>query len=48
MVKIFLLILFFVFSFLSCTKSPQNTVNVIEPKNLESQMIDSIKLELRL
>ena len=43
MVKNFLLILFFVISFLSCTKSPQNTVTVIEPKNLESQMIDSYK-----
>ena len=48
MVKNFLLILFFVFLFLSCTKSPQNTVTVIKPKNLETQMIDSIKLELRL
>ena len=43
MVKNFLLILFFVFLFLSCAKSPQNTVTTIKPKNLESQMIDSYK-----
>ncbi len=43
MIKNFLLILFFVFLFLSCSKSPQNTVTAIKSKNLESQMIDSYK-----
>ena len=43
MLKNFLLILFCVFLFSSCSKDKQNTVSKIKPKNLETQMIDSYR-----